>query len=199
VKAIMKHSILGSWKEIPVSTIATVLTLLGAAVHAADDKPAQPQTITYRITGLCCPEREDDLRETVKRMADVKLLGIDFKNAEATFAYDPAQLFPNAPAKEVAERFNKLLRTVSVNTFAVNPAPRAPKDRLKLVEIPVVGLDCKGCCLGAYEAIYKIEGVEHATASFKEGRVTALIDPAKTDRRALEAALKQRGVALKAP
>jgi copper chaperone CopZ len=199
VKAIMKYGILGSWKVVSGSTIAIVLALFSNAVRAADDKPAQPQTISCRITGLCCPKREDDLRETVKRMADVKLLGIDFKNAEATLAYDPAQLFPNAPAKEVAERFNKMLGTASVNTFAVNPAPRAPKDKLKLVEIPVVGLDCKGCCLGAYEAIYKIEGVEHATASFKDGRVTALIDPAKTDRSTLEAALKQRGVALKAP
>jgi copper chaperone CopZ len=61
----------------------------------------------------------------------------------------------------------------------------------------VLGLDCKGCCLGAYESIAKIEGVEQATASFKLGLVTALIDPAKTNRAALETALKQRNVTLK--
>ena len=49
------------------------------------------------------------------------------------------------------------------------------------------------------EAIYKIEGVEYATASFKEGRVTALIDPGKTERAVLEAALKKKGVELKTP
>ena len=66
-----------------------------------------------------------------------------------------------------------------------------------LVEIPVVGLDCKACCLAAYEAIYKLEGVERATASFKDGLVTAWIDSEKTDRTKLEAALKQRNVTLK--
>ena len=40
-------------------------------------------------------------------------------------------------------------------------------------------------------------GVEMATASFKEGRVTALINPEKIDRVELETALKQRGVQLK--
>ena len=68
-----------------------------------------------------------------------------------------------------------------------------------MIEISVAGLDCKACCLAAYEAIYRLEGVEMATASFHEGRVTALTDPEKTDRARLEAALKQRGVTLKMP
>ena len=50
------------------------------------------------------------------------------------------------------------------------------------VVIPAAGLDCKACCLAAYETISGIDGVEQATASFKEGRITALIDPLKTDR-----------------
>jgi hypothetical protein len=40
--------------------------------------------------------------------------------------------------------------------------------------------------------------VERATASFREGLVTALIDPDKIDRAKLEAALVKRGVQLKA-
>jgi hypothetical protein len=72
-------------------------------------------------------------------------------------------------------------------------------DTLKLIEIPVAGLDCKACCLAAYESIYKLDGVERATASFREGRVTALVDPEKIDRSKLEDALKKRGVQLKAP
>jgi hypothetical protein len=39
--------------------------------------------------------------------------------------------------------------------------------------------------------------VERATASFREGRVTALIDPQKTDRAKLKAALQRRGVTVK--
>ena len=49
------------------------------------------------------------------------------------------------------------------------------------------------------EAIYKIDGVEQATASFKAGLVTALINPEKTNRAALEEALKMKQVELKAP
>ncbi|HTU22227.1 MAG TPA: hypothetical protein VMG10_29580 [Gemmataceae bacterium] len=45
----------------------------------------------------------------------------------------------------------------------------------------------------------RIDGFETATASFREGRMTALIDPAKTNRATLEAALKKRGVDVKAP
>jgi hypothetical protein len=38
--------------------------------------------------------------------------------------------------------------------------------------------------------------VEHATASFKDGKATALIDPEQTDRAAIETVLKERGVTL---
>jgi hypothetical protein len=66
-----------------------------------------------------------------------------------------------------------------------------------LVEIPVVGLDCKACCLAAYEAIYRLDGVEQATASFQVGLVTAWIDPAQTNQALLEEALRKKEVALK--
>lgn len=59
------------------------------------------------------------------------------------------------------------------------------KDKLTLIEILVVGLDCKGCCLCAYDSIYRL------------GRVTPLVNPEKIDRIELEMALKQRGVQLK--
>jgi copper chaperone CopZ len=63
----------------------------------------------------------------------------------------------------------------------------------------VLGLDCKACALAAYESIAKIDGVEQATASFRDGLVTARIDPARTSRAALEEILKKRGVTLKGP
>jgi copper chaperone CopZ len=65
--------------------------------------------------------------------------------------------------------------------------------------IPAAGLDCKACCLAAYEAVAAIDGVEQATASFKEGKITALIDPARTDPAKLEDALRKKGVSLGKP
>ena len=68
------------------------------------------------------------------------------------------------------------------------------RDKLQTVVIPAAGLDCKACCLAAYEGISGIDGVEQATASFKEGKITALIDPTKTDKAKLEEALRKKGV-----
>ena len=172
------------------------LSLALSAVATADDKPtAEP--IKHQITGLFSADREADLRETFKQLPEFKLVSIDFKNAEASFEYDLAKVFPNAKPEQVIERFDNLLRQASRHTFGVKPLRSLPKDKLTLIEIPVVGLDCKGCSLGAYDAIYRLPGVETATASFKEGRVTALINPEKIDRIELETALKQRGVQLK--
>ncbi len=69
-----------------------------------------------------------------------------------------------------------------------------PREELEAIEIPVAGLDCKGCAFGAYKAVIEIEGVEQATASFKLGLIRAWIDPARTNRPALEDALRRRQV-----
>ena len=157
---------------------------------------ASADTVKHQITGLFMPERERDLREAMEKVPQIKLVSIDFKNAEATFEYDPAKVFPGAKPEQVVQRFDNLLKSASNSTFGIKPLRSLPLEKLRLIEIPVAGLDCKACCLAAYESVYKLEGVERATASFKEGRVTALIDPEKTDRAKLEAALKQRGVSL---
>jgi copper chaperone CopZ len=167
--------------------------LLAAAAFAADE------TVTHRVTGLFSPDRETDLRAVLEQLPEIKLVSLDFEHAEATFTYDPAVAFKSAKPEEIVKRFDEKLRAVSNSTFGIQPLCPTPKDQLTRVEIPVVGLDCKACGLAAYEAIFKIDGVAQATASFKEGRVTALIDPAKTNRAALDAALEKKQVKLKAP
>ena len=154
---------------------------------------------THRVTGLFSKEREADLREAVKRVPDLELLSIDFDRGEAKFKYDPAIFFKGVKEKDQVERFNNLLRQASSHTFGIRATGDVSWDKLTLIEIPVAGLDCRACELSAYEYIYRIDGVEQATASFKEGRVTALIDPEKIDRTELETHLKQRGVEIKAP
>ena len=157
------------------------------------------ETVKHQVTGLFMKEREQDLREVVEQIPQVKLISIDFAHAEATFEYDPKQAFSGAKPAQVIERFDTLLRSTSKGTFGIKPLRSVPLEKLKLIEIPVAGLDCKACSLAAYESIYKLEGVERATASFREGRVTALIHPEKTNRANLEAALTKRGVQLKSP
>ena len=172
--------------------ILVALSIIVFSVGNANAKPTK-----HQITGLFMPEREADLREVVSTIPELKLMAIDFKNAEATFDYDPAQLAPKATPDQIVQRLDMLLRSKSAGTFGVKPLRTIPLEKLTLIEIPVAGLDCKACSLAAYEAVYKLDGVERATANFKERRVTALIDPTRTDRAKLEAALKKKGVDVK--
>lgn len=179
-----------------------MLTLLcvGSSVLSADEPDAAAPKITHRITGLFCPERVDDFRDLcARKLARFQLASIDYDKAEATFAYDPAKEFPGAKPEQVIERFNNELRQASRSTFGAKPASQIAREKLTLVEFTIVGLDCKACSLAVYEILERQPGVEQATASFKERKATALIDPEKTDRAKLETALKDRGVTLTPP
>ena len=172
--------------------------LFGIAFTSAGDGKS-PRTVKHQITGLFSKEREADLRETIAKVPGVKLVSIDFKNAEAVFEYDPAEAFPRARPEQIVQQLDSKVRTASNHTFGVKPLRTIPREKLTLIEVRVAGCDCKACSLAAYEAIYRLEGVEQATASFREGRVTALIDPAKTNRDRVVSALKKRGVDVKSP
>ncbi len=174
-----------------------VIVCFAAGGTKADDRvAASPIPVKHQITGLFSPDREKDLREAIARLPGVTVTAIDFGNAEITVQYDPKKLFPDAKPEQIVEQFDNRLRSVSHSTFGVKPLRAIPRDKLQSIEIPAAGLDCKACDLAAYEMIYKLDGVETATADFKAGRITALIDPSKTDRSKLEAVLKDRGVSL---
>lgn len=178
----------------------TLCLLIAPIALVADDKPNERPPVKHRVTGLFSPDREADLKKVFsEKLPEVKLVSIDFKNSEATFVYDADLLFNKPKPEQIIERFDNLLRTHTLGTFGIRAVCATPKEKLMFVEIGVVGLDCKGCGLAVYETIYRIDGVEQATASFKEGLVTAWIDPKKTDRAALEDALKKRGVQLSTP
>ena len=153
--------------------------LLAPASRAAD---APPQPIIHRITGLFSTEREADLRDALKAIPEVLLVKIDFSLAQATFLYDGK--------KATTDRLINALRPAQ---FAIAPVATTP-DKLTRIQIPVIGLDCKGCAYGVYRILQPIEGVEQAAVDFHEGKISALIDPAKTDRAALEAVLKKKQI-----
>jgi hypothetical protein len=163
---------------------------------SADDQPAKAERITYRVTGLFSKDREKDLKTAFEELTDFTLVSVDFENAEITVAFAPQKLFPGQKPERVAELVNDKVRTASNHTFGVKPRRTIARDKLTEVTIAAGGLDCKACCLAAYEAVADVDGVYQATASFKDGRVTALIDATKTDRTKLEDALKRKGVTL---
>jgi copper chaperone CopZ len=177
-----------------VHSILFLAVLLCAQATATAQEPT---TIKLRVTGLFSPDREADLREVMLKIPDAKLVSIDYANAEAVFEYDPTKSFDKAKPEKIPERLDNAVRTNSTSTFSIKPLSTTPKDKLQKIEIGVVGLDCKGCAFAAYECVARIEGVEQATASFKDGLVIAKFDPEKTNRGALEEALTKARVELK--
>jgi len=173
--------------------------LVSATASAQDKPPPKAERFTYRVTGLFAADREKDLRDGFAELPDFKLIAVDFAEAEMTVEFAPAKLFPGQKPDRVTELVNDAVRQATGYTFGVKPRRAVARDKLVRVEIPVAGCDCKGCCLLAYEAVAVVDGVEQATASFKDGRVTALIDPAKTDKAKLEEALRKRNVDVKTP
>jgi copper chaperone CopZ len=179
-------------------TLFLVLSL-ATALFAADEKPAAPAPVALKVTGLFDGRREGELRQVLEDVPGVELVSIDFEHGEGTFRFDPAKVFPDAKPQDIITRLNEKLRSVSAGTFGVKQLSSTAHEKLQRVEIPIVGLDCRACSLAAYEAVAKLDGVEQATASFHDGLVTALIDPEKTDRSKLEAALKEKRVQLRQP
>lgn len=169
----------------------------GLLLLTANQAGAAEQTVKVRLTGLFARDREADLRALLATWNGCRLVRLDFDHAEVELRFDPATLLPGARPEQLITRLDERLRQGSQSTFGVKPPCPTPRDQLKRVTIPAAGLDCKACCLAAYEIVAHLDGVAQATASFREGQITALIDPRKTDQAKLEAALQARGVSLK--
>ena len=182
-----------------MNRLPAILCLLACAVFAADEKPAPPQNFTHRITGLFSLDRETILRTALEKLPDIKLVSVDFDHAEAVFTYDPAIAFKGTKPDDVTKRFDDHIRSETHSTLGIAPLIATPRDKLTRIEIAAIGCDCKACCLAAYEIVAKIEGVTQAAVNFHESKISALIDPEKTNRAALEDALKKREVQVRTP
>ena len=179
-----------------------------AVLLTAHPAVAEDVTVRYRITGLFQPNRVDDLRRqwgtlTVNDRnapAGVRLVDVDYETAVVTFAYDAdSKDFQTKTPKQMNEHINNILQNGSRGGFRVYPPGTSKPDRLVRERIAVAGLDCKGCAYSAYRAVALIDGVERAVVSFKEGHVTAWVDPSKTNRAALVAALVKAQVDVTGP
>ncbi len=182
----------------------SILTLTLACCILPGPLRAEETSTRFGIIGLFSPDREQDLRDVLADVPEIQLVKIDYDAAEVELRYDKAKLFPNANPKkpptetEILQRFNNLLLPASNGCFRFTPRCTVPADKLTRLEIDIGILDCKACRFGAYRAVTRLDGVERATVSASPSRITAWIDGTKTDRAALEDALKKAGVALPA-
>jgi copper chaperone CopZ len=182
--------------------VKRLLSIL-VAVLVAPAAAAKDVNVQYRLTGLFQPDRADDLRRQAGTLtindgdstAKVKLVNVDYESSVVTFAYDAdSKPFKDKNPRQVHEQISGLLRHVSRGSFDIHALGTFKPGRLRQERIAIAGLDCKGCAYGAYRAIAMIDGVERAVVSFKDGHVTAWIEPAKTSRKALVGALKNAQV-----
>jgi hypothetical protein len=150
----------------------------------------------------------DDLHQKVRQLvedpkneaAGVKLLQVDFDRATAVFGYDDTgKFFKNRKPAEVLDRINSLLRHESKGSLTLEMPDGLDPARLRCEKIPVAGHACRGCDFGLYRIVSAVSGVDRAVSSFKEGHVTAWIDPEVTNREALIAALRKREVEVLEP
>jgi copper chaperone CopZ len=167
-------------------TIRLILLALLTATCAMAGDAKPPTTATFKILGLCYPERVEDLRAVIRTREDVELVNVDYEHGLATFAFDSRKVSSESIGNSIGSK-----------GFGLRPESHVAAELLVRVDIGVIGLDCKGCALGTYNAIGSIDGVERATVNYKEGLVTAFIDSSKTSQPVLEEALKKAGVTLK--
>ncbi|WP_395741876.1 heavy-metal-associated domain-containing protein [Prosthecobacter sp.] len=171
-----------------------IFSLTALHLHADESK--------HRLIGLSEPSREQDLRDQVKTLPEVEVAALNMETGEVTFRYDVTKLITNYNAKKppapeaVTKRLEDLLRAASNGTFTLVPLSTLPADKLQKIQIQCGLLDCKGCRYAAYIAVAKLDGVEHASVN-EHALLTVMIDPAKTNRAALEEALKKGRIELK--
>ena len=183
----------------------TLLMILMALIglFAGATLRAEEQSTTVRIIGISDPGRVEDFRTALKSVPELQLVSVDGEKASAVLRYEisaiitkpkpkPADLAP----EKILEQLNNLVGKASVHTFSVTAPTGVAEDKLVKVEFKVGILDCKGCRYGAYIVIAKLDGVERATVNSTNRTLTAWIDPAKTNKDALEAALKKARVEL---
>ena len=89
----MEIKIMKTINRVKLRFSSILLMILFSLILCAD---ARADTVKHQVTGLFMKEREQDLREAVAKIPEVKLVSIDFNNAEATFDYAPATAFPGA-------------------------------------------------------------------------------------------------------
>lgn len=151
----------------------------------------------HRILGLSAPEREPDLRATLKAIPEVELVHIDHEKTVVTLRYDPSALFlnenPKKPLKreDIDKRLDAKLRSASRGSFSLRPLCSIPQEELERLSIRILIPDCKGCRLGTYNSIARLDGVEWVRFGDDFSELIAWIDPKRTNRATLIEKMKK--------
>ncbi len=165
------------------------LLLLSVAAAGAE------QSVQYSVRGLFQPDRKVVLSNAARALENCRLVEVDYDTARATFTYDDeTQGFKKAKPEQILQQIDTQIRKLTNHTITLLQPGTLPEAGLKRIDFTIEGLDCLGCSYGAYIAVAALEGVDRATASFRDGRLTTFIDPAKTSREAIAEVLKKKEI-----
>jgi len=180
-----------------MKSLLVILCLMASAALAEESR--------HGIRGLSAPEREPDLREAIEGIPGVQLVDLDHDKAEVTLRYDLSALFPNYNPKnpvkltDIEKSLDGKLRSATQGSFSLRPLCTIPEEELQRVSIKIAIPDCKGCRLGTYNSIAKLDGVELVRLSGDFSEVLAWLDPKKTNRETLIEAMKKSRVEFPSP
>ena len=152
-------------------------------------------SVRLRIIGLFMADRIEVFQELMTQFPEATVHAVDFATAETTIQFAAeSDLFRNATPDQISERLNNRVRQLSTGLFSLKRLGNIPHDKLQRVDFQIIGLDCHACSLAVHDILTRVNGVEHATASFHDRLAVAWFDSTKTKKTELKAALKQRGV-----
>src|SRR5438270_11030785 len=97
---------------ITLGTTAAIACILTAALHAADDAPAET-SVKFKLTGMFAPFRQDDLREAAAKLTEFKLANLDYENSEVTFSYDSTKVLKGAKPDHIRNFIDNKLKEAS--------------------------------------------------------------------------------------
>jgi copper chaperone CopZ len=168
---------------------ALLLTLHFASVALGD------ASYRFRLTSLFQPDRVADFHALLKEHhPGITAESVDFDTSLVTLRIDSAanpSLEKARNPEQVRTQLNAMLRNSSKGVFELLALSEMPAEELVQANIPVIGLDCKGCAFGAYRTVAKLDGVQYVTVSFKDGLIRTRFDRRKTSLETIEAALGQ--------
>jgi P-type Cu+ transporter len=81
-------------------------------------------------------------------------------------------------------------------TLPAGEQPRALVETNQRADLPIAGMTCASCVVRVEDALRKSDGVAEATVNFALQRATVSFDPARTNERALAAAIEDAGYAV---
>ena len=158
--------------------LLAALLLSGSAAFAAEPQPATPPPvkIVFKVTGMSC---EGCAAKVTKKLATLPGVTVNRIDADDEVLDATVDLTQSTKAQIIA--------AVAEKGYEVTG---------EKLELHLTGMSCAACAGKVKTTLAGLPGVTVETVSLKESAARVVIDPAKTDRTKIAAALTTAGYGL---